>query len=865
MNAWLMARLSERLFRDLPLPVAWGEAVRSAAKRGQLVHVVRNESLLDLLALDHLTRKFNLPPVGFANALEAWIHPTVIALRQSPEERMAQALAKGQSIVLFMKRPPSVLAPSTTHRGRSEGDGLLRALFQLRRSSERDIVMVPQTFVWTMRPESLGFSLVDTLFGPAEFPGELRALAQYALNHKNSVLRAGQPFSVSELLAAGIDLDDAAIARRLSYALLRKVERERRAVLGPVRKPGDRVREEVLRSPKLQAVIKDLAGPGDHERRLLEARARAMLRKLEARPDPGVVRGLETVAETLVDRVYAGIDVDQEGFERVRAAAHKGTVVLLPSHKSHVDYLLMSFVMRKHGLSLPVVAAGDNLDFFPIGPIFRHAGAFFIRRQFKGDRLYTSVVDAYVRRLLRDGHTLELFLEGGRSRTGKLLSPKLGLLNMIVDAALGVEAREISFVPVSIGYERMMEEGAYARELSGGAKRKEDAAALLKVGEVLREKYGRANVQFGAVLELSELRKQVGLERTGPDDKVAPPKRRALVTRLAHRVMSEINRVTAVTPGALVALALLAHGRRGLSHMDLVKQCARLLLVAKRHGARTTPSVVDARGELREGCVREAALLYVRGGIVRQHVPGDTLTGTAKRRAKIYTGDDVIYAVPEDKRLLLDYSKNHILHLFVDRALISVALLAPPGPSMPLTTLRERVQSLSRLFKLEFAFRADATFDKNFDDTLALMIEDGELKREAHATDDMMGFGQGRLGLDGRGWITHYAATVRNFVEAYRVQARALRVLLRGSMTEKEIVERTLRIGERMFLGGEIERPEAVNGTTLENALSAFLEAGYLRRDSGKLALADSFASEEAASTIEARISAFLERRSGEV
>jgi glycerol-3-phosphate O-acyltransferase len=129
----------------------------------------------------------------------------------------------------------------------------------------------------------------------------------------------------------------------------------------------------------------------------------------------------------------------------------------------------------------------------------------------------------------------------------------------------------------------------------------------------------------------------------------------------------------------------------------------------------------------------------------------------------------------------------------------------------------------------------------------------------------MMGFGQGRLGLDGRGWITHYAATVRNFVEAYRVQARALRVLLRGSMTEKEIVERTLRIGERMFLGGEIERPEAVNGTTLENALSAFLEAGYLRRDSGKLALADSFASEEAASTIEARISAFLERRSGEV
>ena len=286
-----------------------------------------------------------------------------------------------------------------------------------------------------------------------------------------------------------------------------------------------------------------------------------MLDELAATPDPPTLRGLEIAADTLVDRVYAGVDVDQEGIERVREAAKKGSLVLLPSHKSHVDYMLLSFVLRKNALQIPAIAAGDNLAFFPIGPVFRNAGAFFIRRSFKGDRLYMAVVDAYVRRLIRDGFAIEFFLEGGRSRQGKLLAPKLGILNMVVDAALGVEHRPVSFVPVSIGYERTIEAGSYARELSGAEKKKEDAAALLKLGDVLREKYGRANVQFGQVLDLDELCKQQGIARGA----MPPPKRRALVTRLAHRVMAEINRVTAVTAGSLVATVLLSHGRRGMA------------------------------------------------------------------------------------------------------------------------------------------------------------------------------------------------------------------------------------------------------------------------------------------------------------
>lgn len=861
--AWLLGKLYARFFERLPVPEAWVQAVRAATLRGTVVHVVRNVSLVDLLAIDHLTRRFDLPRIGFANELGAWLGPE--RLRGSSAERLAETLRRGESAVLFMKRPPSVLSRvgSATHRGRSEGDDLMRVILSLHRATGISIVMVPETLVWTQRPDRLGFSVVDTIFGSADFPGEIRAAGQLLVNHAHCVIRAGEPAVLGDLLSEENIADDLHAARRVTYAMLRKVERERRAVLGPAQKPADRVREEVLRSPKLQRALRDLAGPGEEERVRLEDKARTMLRGMQAAPDPGALRGLELVADTLVDRVYEGIEVDEEGIDRVRAAARTGSIVLLPSHKSHVDYLLLSYVLRKHGLALPLIAAGDNLSFFPIGALFRRSGAFFIRRSFKGDRLYTHVVDAYVRRLIKEGHALELFLEGGRSRTGKLLEPKLGLLNMIVDAALGAETRAISFVPVSIGYERMMEEGAYARELSGATKKREDAAALLKVGAVLRERYGRANVQIGRIVTLDELRAEIGVAKGAP---MSPAKRRAIVTRLAYTMMSEINRVTAVTPGALVATTLLCHGRRGISHLDLVAHVKRLHALTRRLGARATPSLVRSSGALREDAIRDAARVYVRGDLIKQHVPGDTLTGEQKKRARDYDGDDVIYTVPDNTRIVLDIAKNMIVHLFVDRALVSVALLAPHaggGPPIPRAELRERVLSLSRLFKIEFTFRADASFDQIFEETLRDMCEHGELALTGEGG-ALVGFGPGHSGLEGRGHVTFYAAVLRNFLESYRIAARALRALVKGPMSAKDLVAKALRIGEQMFLGAEIERAEAVSGPVIENAVAAFVEQGYLARREGKIELAESFASEEGARGIEAKVAGYLLRRAGE-
>ncbi|HEY3593210.1 MAG TPA: 1-acyl-sn-glycerol-3-phosphate acyltransferase, partial [Polyangiaceae bacterium] len=470
----VLAYIYRRFFDQIEVDEAWVSAVREAASRGSVVYILRNLSFLDFLALDHLTKRYGLPRIRFANDLGLWVleplgkgwlrafHRTK---RSETGAELADVIREGGSAALFLKRPPAMLGLRDSkvgpRRSISEGDDLIQALFALQRSRSEPILLVPQVFVWTKLPDRRGQGVVDTLLGTREWPGKIRTTVQFLTNYNHVILRAGEPMNLAEFLnskeSANGDKtedDDGALTRRLTYALLRRLERERRAILGPVRKANDRLRGDVLKSGKLKTVIGDLAGEGPKERAVLATRAHGILRELEAQPEPAVVRLIDKLLDTLVNRIYDGIEIDQAGLDRVRDAAKRGTVILLPSHKSHVDYLMLSFVFHRGNLQLPLIAAGDNLSFFPLGFFFRRGGAFFIRRTFGSDRLYAAVVDAYIRRLILDGYSIEFFLEGGRSRTGKVLPPKLGLLNMVVEAALSVPTKTVSFVPVSIGYDR---------------------------------------------------------------------------------------------------------------------------------------------------------------------------------------------------------------------------------------------------------------------------------------------------------------------------------------------------------------------------------------------------------------------------
>jgi glycerol-3-phosphate O-acyltransferase len=852
----ILRAIYQRFFDKIQVDDAWVREVRELAARGSVVYVLRSLNFIDFFALDYLTKRYQLPQVRFVNDLglwilnpmgKGWLNAILPRPNVSSSDELEDALERGGSAALFLKRPPGVIDVATGAsggRGLKEGDELVKTLFELQRKREKPIFVVPQVFVWTKFPDKRGTEPFDFLLGPREWPSPARTAAQLIHNFKHVELKLGEPIDLSRFLDEPGVASDAVRLRRLTYMVLGRLERERRAVIGPAEKAPERVRQELVRNPRLRAVIDDLADER-HDRHTLVRRAHEMLKELQATPDRAAVKLLEVLIHRVFTRIYAGIEYEKSDIERLRAAARQGTLILLPSHKSHVDYLILSYIFNEQNLPLPLIAAGDNLNFFPAGAIFRRGGAFFIRRSFRGDRLYAAVVDAYVRRMIRDGYPIELFLEGGRSRTGKLVAPKFGLLNMVVDAALAVPERPSFFVPVSIGYERVIEASAYERELQGAEKEKEDAAGLLKSSEVQRHRYGRINMQVGHVLSLDELRRELGLENA---QNISPAKRRGLVTRLGNRVMDEINRVTSITPGALTALVLLSHKQRGLPHRELIQRAERLLSVATRSGARSSPALTTPAGRVRHESLREAVQMFVDADLIEVHHPDDPVAKTHD------LGENASYVVVPARRLLLDVSKNIIVHFFVERALVASALMAAPQKSEQTLWVRDRVQALSRLFKFEFRFRADRPFEKIFDETLAAMFEDGELVQE----NGQLSIGPGRDGWSGLDWLLLYAAVLRNFLEGYWVAARVLGELVKAPLAEKELLKRGIALGNRAFLAGELERSEAVSNSILANAFQAFVDHGFLTLRDNKLDLADTFASDSGAREIAERLRTFL-------
>lgn len=830
----------DRFFSHVQVDEQWEPTVRAASERGLVVYVARSLSFLDFLCLDYLTKKHGLPLVRFCNDVGmSVVEPFGRGSRrlrlkaQIPEdEALTECVAQGHSALLFLRRPPS-MAKGGSRKGDAMDTDLIRTLVDLQRTSDRPIQIVPQTFVWTKRPPNKERSFTDLLFGPSEWPGKLRMMSQFLVNSRNAMLRTGKPFCVQTFLEEHPDLNDAQAADSIRYALLRRMERERALVLGPAKKTATRIQNEILRSPRVRSQIEAAARDADVHVEEIEADARAELDKLCAQVDPTVLDLFHHAVDALWNRIYDGLIVDQEGLERVREAARRGPLILVPSHKSHVDYLILSDVLYVNGMAPPLIAAGENLSFFPLGPILRRSGAFFIKRSFKGKKLYPQLVDAYIRRVLLEGHNIEVFVEGGRSRTGKLLPPKLGILSMIVDAALKLKDREISFVPVSIGYERIIEGGTYEKELAGADKEPESIQGLLGARKVLRSRYGRLYLKFGEIFSFDDLR---GEARTRAGKKLpmraelSPPQRRALVQRVAHRITYEINRVTIVTPAALTATVLLTNRRRGIAYDDLVLQARVMVRVLARLGAPFVSPVVDEAGELRDDAIRETVRLFEDARMVRatpveigKEVAGER---RRKRRRGDSAMDEVIFSVPDERRVALEYHKNTVLHFFVPSALIASSLMALGGDAS-LASLRERVQQLSRIFKFEFMYRADADFDEIFSDALDGMLEAGEVVRD----DELIRRGSGDAGR----LVATYAEMLKTYFEGYRIVFRSAASLGDEPVLKKDWCKNTLAVGRRLYFAGDVTLAESVALAKVENALAILHDQGLIRTEGDKL------------------------------
>lgn len=842
------------LFGPVEFPAEAAGALRELARRATLVYVLRSSALLHLVYLNFRFDQLGLPLARAATGLGYRIFAPfarwylggdqVRPPQETPLDRatatVVEAARSGESAVVFLRLPRTL--PSAVARLADPFPALVS--LQRRAGPEgppRPIALVPLTLLWSRQPRQLSRGLRDVLFGDPEEPGALRAFIGFLLHRRTTFVKVGAPVELSRELTPA---PDERIARRVRGFLHQHLSRQSRVVTGPPLKSPQRVADETLRDLTLRRTLAAIARERGRADDSVDREARRCLREIAARYNRFAVDVLRKVLGFVFTRIYDGIDVDEEGMREVLAASAKGALVLCPSHKSHIDYMILPLVCDQRGLSPPHVAAGDNLNFWPVGRLLRMGGAFFIRRSFKGDRVYAATLAAYVKRLVRDGFTQEFFIEGGRSRTGKLLPPKFGMLAMEVDAWLASGKEDLWFCPVSISYERMVEGQSYQRELLGGEKPKEDAKALLSATRVLRGRYGRIAIRFDRPLSLARHFQQRGVDPRAHH----PEALRALVSTLGWQVAAGINRVAPLAPLGLCAAALLSHDLRALSEDEVLTRAEFLHRAALDAGART-----PAWGRPEEARAAGLPPDLRRSGLLQRALQGLVRDGAVRSMA---AGGERFYSVPEELRLAIDYHKNSIVHFLVAPAILASALRSFAGQGAALSELLLRAKDLSRLLKHEFIYEPGRPFDAVVEENFQLLLRWGvaEARGAAGAVEVLpvpSGVRELRLLSD----------LLRPFCEGVWVAASALPLLLRGPLEAREWSRTALDRGRAAYLAGRLRRIESLTKATLENATATLRGRGILEAaetSGSKLVLAPAWRRPEALAQLPAEADLFL-------
>jgi len=632
-------------------------------------------------------------------------------------------LGRKRAYVALSRRHSNALGllPGAEHRTHS---GSLARLLQAHRDNPTlDVQLVPVSIFVGQAPKRTS-GWFSVLFSENwALVGRFRRLLAVLLNGRDTLVQFAAPVSLRSSVAEGLDAERT--VRKLSRVLRTHFRRVREVVIGPDLSTRRMLADQVLSSPLVKEAIDDQAKREGGKQAAAWKKANGYFWEIAADYSNTVVRSASFFLTSVWNRIYRGVLVHHLDQFKRDAPGHE--VIYVPSHRSHMDYLLLSYLLYSHGIVAPHIFAGINLNLPVLGTLLRKGGAFFARRSFKGNALYSAVFREYMAQLVAGGYSIEYFIEGGRSRTGRLLQPKGGSLAMTVRAYLRQPSRPMLFQPVYIGYEKLMEGNSYLDELSGKPKEKESIwRVLLGIPKVLRSNYGQVVVNFGERIQLKDVLAEHAAEWDGqpiPDD-AKPSWFASAIDALAQRIQVNVNRAADVNPINLLALALLSTPKNAMGEADLRAQIAlsKTLLADVPYSdwvtvTPHTPEQIIAHGE--------------EIGLIERtpHPLGDVL------------------GVEGEKAVLLSYFRNNVLHLFTASAWIAVCL--QNNRRMGRRQLQQIGRSLypflqAELFlpwnEDEFAERIDRTIEVFIREGLLQQVSDDEggiLQRFAGQTDEV--------------------------------------------------------------------------------------------------------------------------------
>lgn len=584
-------------------------------------YVLRNRSLSDLLVLEHECRKAGLPrPYAF----------------------IQQGSQSGDQAYFYLTQQRGLLL----QREHPEASNTLETLVhQVETDLDTDIQLVPVSVFWGRAPDKEQSALKLLFDWNFSLGGRFRKFLAILLHGRHTMVHFNPAMSLREIADEG--QGHARTLRKVGRILRVHFRQLRESVIGPDLSHRRILVNSLINTPQIQKAIESEASAQEITLVEAEQKARQYANEIASDYSYPVLRFMDILLTWFWNKLYDGVSINN--VEPIKNLSQTNSIIYVPCHRSHIDYLLLSYALYYEGLTPPHIAAGINLNMPVVGTILRKGGAFFMRRTFRGNPLYSSVFHEYMYTLSSRGFPIEYFVEGGRSRTGRTLNPKTGMLSISLRSYLRDNRKPVTFVPVYIGYEKLLEVSTYMHELRGKAKKKESPLDIFRTLAALKDQFGKAWINFGDPIPVGEfLDGQEPGWRNELKEGFKPTWLKKATNNLAFNIASEINSAAVMNPVNLVSMALLSAPKHALGEQELVlilNTYCRLLQRAP-YSDKTIMTDMDGHSILR----------YVEKLDVMTKF-SDSL------------GD--VYSLDEKTAIMMTYYRNNVLHMFTIPSLLS--------------------------------------------------------------------------------------------------------------------------------------------------------------------------------------------------
>ena len=686
--------------------------VLSIPQDESIVYLLSTENKHDFLFLNDLCLKTGMPLAYTSNGRSTLRYSTLgrrfVGLfshskKKATPDELALAVVERRPILLYLNQ-----FGLHERENRQITEETLDNIVKAAQTHQIRVHFIPVGVIWERRAETYRHSKFNELYGTPTRPTSVRRFLSVMPGVIQLFFQIGKPLCLihHEIL----DLNKEYHGKELRLSLNDDIDRMHTQVNGPKVKPHQLLLREIIESDAFQMELKSISQSTGQSQEELVKEAHKILEKSASKFSLLMCKLFTTFFTPMWSFIYNGLYYDTEKFNEIRELSKTNRLVFIPSHKSHIDYLVLSILLFQHGVLPPHIAAGDNLNFFLVGSLLRRGGAFFIKRSFRGELLYTACIRYYIAKILEEGYPVEFFIEGGRSRTGQVLQPKFGILRMVAQAIQANPSMPVKIIPCAITYEKVIEDMGYKNEQAGGKKEKESFTHLIKTTKLLISKYGQIYVSFSDPIDLNQ-----SLEILPDKPPVTEQQLTANIDKMAAELMMRINRSSTITISSLLSCALLNSRENKVLVDKLLDEAAFLLSLLIERRAQITPVLQTALAASR------AALLPAGNSEEMPAINGQNMHGVDlqilasrlsepisetirlfKQNGTVKSRGGEVQVAPSD-RLQLAFYKNIMLFALLDDIYLASSILSLSEEKRTKPELRHRFGLLMDLFSIEFS------------------------------------------------------------------------------------------------------------------------------------------------------------------